>query len=116
MRIKLDENFDVRLIPLISQRGHEIDTVMGEKLTGQPDEAIYRACLRNKQVLLTLDMHFSNPLRFPPDETEGIVVLRLPRPILPLSPAACVHGASGTFEGISTRTTMDCGGGTNPRG
>jgi hypothetical protein len=35
-------------------------------------------------VLITLDLDFSNPFRFPPKDTEGIIVVRPPRPILPV--------------------------------
>ena len=34
------------------------------------------------KILITLDLDFSNPFRFPPAETRGIVVVRPPRPTL----------------------------------
>lgn len=84
MRFKFDENLDVRVVPLLADQGHDVDTVRGEGLAGRPDEGIYEACRRTGRALITLDLDFSNPLRFPPASTEGIVVLRPPRPILPL--------------------------------
>lgn len=84
MRFKLDENFDPRLVPLIAEGGHDVDTVLDEKLSGQSDEEIYRVCLEGQRTLITLDLDFSNPFRFPPEPTEGIVVVRPPRPVLPL--------------------------------
>lgn len=84
MRLKLDENFDLGLVPLVAEGGHEVDTVAGEGLSGKPDDAIYQACRSTGCVLVTLDLDFSNPLRFPPGDTEGVVVVRPPRPILPL--------------------------------
>ena len=84
MRFKLDENFDLRLVPLVAEGGHEVDTVLGEGLSGTSDEAIYQACCQAGRTLITLDLDFSNPFRFPPVPTEGIVVLRPPRPTLPL--------------------------------
>jgi predicted nuclease of predicted toxin-antitoxin system len=83
VRLKLDENLDVRLAPLLAEAGHDVDTARNEGLSGRPDDAIYQACLRSARALITLDLDFSNPLRFPPGETEGIVVLRPGRPILP---------------------------------
>ena len=84
MRFKLDENFDPRLVPLIAEGGHDVDTVLDEKLSGQSDEEIYRVCLESRRTLITLDLDFSNPFRFPPEPTEGVVVVRPPRPVLPL--------------------------------
>ena len=31
MRFKLDENFDIRLVPLLAQGGHDVDTVLAER-------------------------------------------------------------------------------------
>jgi|SRR3990170_4612260 len=84
MRFKLDENFDLRLIPLVAEGGHDVDAVLEEGLSGQPDEAIYQACITSGRILITLDLDFSNPFRFPPAQTEGIVVVRPPRAVLPL--------------------------------
>ena len=84
MKIKLDENFDVRLAPLLSAAGHDVDTVYAEGLSGKDDDMIYSVCRDADRVILTLDMDFSNPLRFPPDDMAGMLVLRMPRPVLPL--------------------------------
>jgi predicted nuclease of predicted toxin-antitoxin system len=85
VRFKLDENFDARLSALVSEGGHEVDTVLGEGLSGKPDGEVYDACRRGARVLLTLDLDFSNPIRFPPEGTEGIVVVRAPAPCFPSS-------------------------------
>jgi predicted nuclease of predicted toxin-antitoxin system len=83
MRFKLDENFDVRLAPLLAQGGHDVDTVKAERLSGSTDETIYETCRQKGRTLITLDLDFANPFRFPPEGTEGIVVIRPPRPVLP---------------------------------
>ena len=44
MKIKLDENIDVRLAPIIAASGHDVDTVKGQELSGKPDETIYETC------------------------------------------------------------------------
>ena len=83
VKFKLDENLDVRLALLLSADGHEADTVLDQRLSGQPDEVIYGKCLESGHVLVTLDLDYSNPLRFPPSPSSGIVVLRPQRQILP---------------------------------
>jgi predicted nuclease of predicted toxin-antitoxin system len=83
VKLKLDENFDIRLVGMLTAESHDVDTVLAEGLSGCKDEAIYDACRANGRVLITLDLDFSNPFRFPPFECEGIIVVRPPRPILP---------------------------------
>ena len=90
MKIKLDENFDVRLVPVLRAEGYEVDTVLSEGLSGRDDDTIYATCRSNGRVLITLDLDFSNPFRFPPDVTEGIIVVRPPRAVLPAIQATLV--------------------------
>jgi predicted nuclease of predicted toxin-antitoxin system len=84
VRFKLDENLDLRLASLLEERGHDVDTVHGEGLTGGPDDAIDKASAHAGRVLVSLDLDFANPIRFPPRETPGIVILRPPRPLVPV--------------------------------
>ena len=44
MKLKLDENIDVRLAPIMAAAGHDVDTVKAEGLSGEPDETIYETC------------------------------------------------------------------------
>jgi hypothetical protein len=83
MKFKLDENFDPRLVPVLQEHGFDVDTILAERLSGSPDEVVYATCQKLGRVLVTLDLDFSNPFRFPPGDTEGIIVVRPPRPILP---------------------------------
>jgi predicted nuclease of predicted toxin-antitoxin system len=84
MRLKLDENLDVRLAHDLAAGGDDVDTVLEERLVGGSDEAIFAASLASRRTLVTLDLHFADPLRFPPRGSAGIVVLRPPRAVLPL--------------------------------
>lgn len=84
MRFKLDEHFDARLAALVAEGGHDVETLAREGLGGADDDAVYDACRREERALVTLDLDFSNPLRFPPGVTEGIVVVRPPRNVLPM--------------------------------
>jgi predicted nuclease of predicted toxin-antitoxin system len=84
LKFKLDENLDPRLVVIFEQAGHEASTVLSEAISGAPDETVFGVCQHEGRCLVTLDLDFSNPLRFPPAGTEGIVVLRPMRPVLPL--------------------------------
>lgn len=76
MRIKLDENIDARLITPFKEAGHDAVTVQEQGLKGITDKELYELCRAEGYTLVTLDLDFSNLLRFPPEGTSGLVVLR----------------------------------------
>ena len=85
MRFKLDECLDVRLAALFSNAGHDIQTIHQENLSGAQDDQVYSVCLQEERTLLTQDMDFSNPFRFP---------LFLPRVLLYSGISQLYHGLS----------------------
>lgn len=78
MKLKLDENLDTRLAALLKQAGHDVLTVRNQGFLGIEDQALYERCILEKRTLVSLDKDFSNVLRFPPQGTSGLVVLRGP--------------------------------------
>jgi len=78
MKLKLDENLGERGADLFRAAGHEVATVSQQQLTSAPDAQVITACHAEQRCLVTLDLDFSNPLRFPPWEYSGLAVLRLP--------------------------------------
>lgn len=80
MRLKLDENLDVRLADRLRSAGHDVETIRSESLSGAPDEDVFATAVRESRTLVTLDMDFSDPIRFSPTGTEGTIVLRVPVP------------------------------------
>jgi hypothetical protein len=49
MNIKLDENINAALIPVLSDLGHEVDSVPQEGLTGRPDPEVWAGAQGNER-------------------------------------------------------------------
>lgn len=77
MFFKVDENLPVELAELLVEWGHEAKTVWDEKLQGTRDDVLIDICRHEKRVLVTLDIDFSDIRAYPPQEYEGIIVLRI---------------------------------------
>lgn len=85
MKFKLDENFGTRTQQLFRAAGHSVQTVRDEELQGTSDQHLYEVCCTEQRCLVTLDLDFADTIRFPPNQTGGIVIIRMPRnPSLPL--------------------------------
>src|SRR5947209_4858311 len=80
MRLKLDENLDVSLASWLDSLGHDAKTVRDEQMSGASDERVFAAAAAENRCLVTLDLDFSDPIRFPPVNSAGTVVLRVPVP------------------------------------
>ncbi len=85
MRIKLDENIGKRGQELLRDAGHDVSTVYEQKMAGVADDELFRHCAKEGRALITLDHDFSSVLRFPPEQSAGIVVLELPSRATPES-------------------------------
>jgi len=85
VKFKLDENFGTRTQQIFRTHGHDVMTVREQHLQGRPDERLYEVCRAEQRCMVTLDLDFSDVLRFPPQQGSGIVVIRAPHnPTLPL--------------------------------
>lgn len=78
MRLKLDENIDARLALVLRGAGHDAMTTREQNLHGTDDVDLYQLCISENRALVTLDLDFSNILRYPPEGTPGLIVLRGP--------------------------------------
>jgi predicted nuclease of predicted toxin-antitoxin system len=79
MKFKLDENLGSRCVSILKRAGHDVETVFSEGLSGASDLRIFAAIEEEHRCLITLDLDFSDVLRFPPHQVGGIAVLRTPQ-------------------------------------
>ena len=78
MKFKLDENFGRRTQTLIRNSGHDVSTVREQDLQGCSDRELSKVCKNEFRCLLTLDLDFADTTQYPPKQTNGIVVIRVP--------------------------------------
>jgi|SRR5690554_615809 len=77
MKFKIDENLPIECVEVLKEAGYKADTVIDEGLGGCPDPLIYNVCLKEKMILVTLDLDFSDIRAYPPSYHDGIIVMRL---------------------------------------
>ena len=79
IRIKIDEDLPAEITHLLQHTGHDVCTVLSEKLTGITDEKLWSVVQQEERWLFTADKGFANARDFPPGTHHGIVLFRLPR-------------------------------------
>ncbi|HYF51261.1 MAG TPA: DUF5615 family PIN-like protein [Planctomycetota bacterium] len=77
-KLKLDENLGERGAETLRTAGHDVCTVVDQRLTSSGDPDLLTTCSREGRCLVTLDLDFSNTLVFKPADYRGIAVIRLP--------------------------------------
>lgn len=80
MKIKLDENLPHALVGLLSQLGHDVDTVPNEGLAGKDDEEVWTVTQAAGRFLITQDLDFSDERTYAPGTHVGLLLVRLPQP------------------------------------
>lgn len=78
MKLKLDENVDLRVAQRLRLAGHDVATVPGQELCSAPDTQVIEVCRNEERCLVTADRGFSNRGRFSPTNYPGIAIIRLP--------------------------------------
>jgi len=79
MRFKIDENLPTEFVELLTSAGYEATTVAAQQLRGEADSAVIEACVRDRRILVTLDLDFTDIRAYPPTQYPGLMVLRVAR-------------------------------------
>ena len=77
MRFKLDQNLPFEAAALLSEAGYDAMTVYQQQLGRAPDPEIVEVCREENRVLITADLDLSDIRQYPPEESPGLIVLRL---------------------------------------
>lgn len=76
MKFKLDENFGPSIQKIFLDRDFDAETVPQENLSGADDPTVLTQAQNEGRALVTMDSDFSNTFCYPPEEYQGIVVVR----------------------------------------
>ena len=76
MKFKLDENLPGLIHTTLVGLGHDARTVAEEQLAGATDDAVLRASVAERRILVTLDLDFADIRAYPPGSHAGIWALR----------------------------------------
>lgn len=76
MKIVVDENISYGVVDRLRLKGYEVISLSECPNRGVSDKEVYNLILSKQAVLITRDYHFTNPIRFPAEKTEGILYIR----------------------------------------
>lgn len=78
MRFLIDANLPRAAIVVCQKFGHQVEFARDIGLAAASDAQIAERARESGAALLTRDLDFADVRRYPPDQYQGIVVLRLP--------------------------------------
>lgn len=80
MKLFLDENLSPQHAAELRADGYDACGVAEVGLSGVPDERIRHFAIEEGRILVTLDADFAHIIRFPPEQTPGVVRLKVHPP------------------------------------
>ncbi len=76
MRFVVDENVSMSVTDRLRALGHFVFALSDNMYAGIKDTEVYNLTIKEKAILITRDHHFTNTIRFPTGQTEGIIYIR----------------------------------------
>ena len=77
MKAKVDENLPEEIAEVLRRFGIDAETVLSERLHGQPDSVIWKAACTEGRVLITQDIGIADIRLLDATEHPGLLLLRL---------------------------------------
>lgn len=95
LRFLVDENIRKEIIDFLAKQGHDVT----RPDAGTTDQDVIALAQKEKRILITHDLDFSNIFVYPPDIYFGIIVIR----ILPPSAMVINNALLNLMSDISTQ-------------
>jgi predicted nuclease of predicted toxin-antitoxin system len=76
---KVDENLPAEATTLLKEKGYDALSVHDQNMVGSTDDKIADICQSEERAIVTLDLDFADIRAYPPEDYEGLIVLRLAR-------------------------------------
>lgn len=111
MNIKLDQNLPYQLVQLLTDLGHDVDTVPDEHIAGRDDDVVWAAAQTAGRFLVTQDLDFSDARKYAPGTHHGLLLVRLPQP----GRIALAERIASLFQTEATATWTGCIVSATPR-
>lgn len=111
MNVKLDENLPHQLVQLLTDLGHDVDTVRDEHNVGRDDDAVWAAAQTAGRLLVTQDLDFSDARKYAPGTHYGLLLIRLPQP----GRVALAERVASLFRSEAVETWSGCIVSATPR-
>ena len=111
MNIKLDENLPHQLVQLLTDLGHDVDTVPDEHVAGRDDDVVWATAQTAGRFLVTQDLDFSDARKYAPGTHHGLLLVRLPQP----GRSALAERVSTLFRTEAVETWKGCVVSATPR-
>ena len=75
LRAILDENVSLQVAERLLGLGYDVHAIVQHPGRGMSDEAVFALVTEGPNLFVTRDTHFTNPIRFPPAKTGGILYI-----------------------------------------
>ena len=81
MRFLADENIYPQVILFLRRLGHDVHGLQESGLFKITDDKIIDLAIKEERTIITFDKHFGDVLRYPPEKSPGIILIRIHPPV-----------------------------------
>lgn len=74
---KVDENLPAEATTLLQEAGYDAMSVHDQDMVGSTDDKIADVCQAENRGIVTFDLDFADIRAYPPEDYDGLIVLRL---------------------------------------
>ena len=82
MKFLADENIFPQVIIYLRKLSHDVKGIQESGLSQTTDDEIIDIATKEERTIITFDKHFGDILRYPPQNSSGIILIRIHPPLL----------------------------------